>query len=38
MDYFIIILIMLLKDIDNTIPAKFLSHDFKIYYQFLYDA
>ena len=29
---------MLLKDIDNTIPAKFLSHDFKIYYQFLYDA
>ena len=37
MDYFII-LIMLLKDIDNTIPAKFLSHDFKIYYQFLYDA
>ena len=29
---------MLLKDIDNTIPAKFLSYDFKIYYQFLYDA
>ena len=38
MDYFINYFNHVLKDIDNTIPAKFLSHDFKIYYQFLYDA